>query len=115
MSVIVSFVLPHRDAALMLDSVLRTSYGNRYAGFTARKDHIEVFIADDVTDAEKEAINQLVLTHDYNLRTPDQIARQQKRDRLEALRDIIAQMTSKDELTEYLLLELENLRERVRD
>lgn len=116
MGVIVPFTLPHRDAALMLDSVLREKYRDRFAGFTARKDHIEVFIADDVTDAERIEIAQIVTCHDYTLRTPEQLARIARDARLAALR--VEMQAHQDALKgtpfmEWVTLELAVVKERL--
>lgn len=113
MSVIVPFVLPHRDAAAMLIPELQAVLGDCYAGFTARKDHIEVFTPDDISDALRAQIEHVVVTHDYTLRTPEQLAIIARDARLKELRALMQARQWDDPVLEWLALEVSVIKERL--
>lgn len=118
MSVIVARELPVRDAAPALIPALQAALGDAYAGFTCRKDHIEVFLPDDAPETLRALATQIVLEHDFSLRTEYQIAEAQRREKREMLRKVFRcaePTTDAEELArrvEWLTLEVLHLLER---
>lgn len=115
--------LPSSEAAEALDKALRDALGDKCTGVSARvggkdalKHTITVHLTDKATADDDNTARQIVLAHDFSKRTPEQEARaESKRVREAARAKVQGGTASKDEVIEYLLLEVANLRERLGD
>lgn len=60
-----------------LHGVLKTNLGNRLVGLTAGKGKVTVLLAPDTPLADQNRAEQIVLNHDANQRTADQLKAEQ--------------------------------------
>ena len=119
--IIIARPLPSSEAVDALDKALRAALGNKCTGVSGRvggknalSHTIIVHLATDATADDDNTAREIVLTHDFTKRTPEQEARAEKK-RLREVARAKAQdsKATKDELIEYLMLEVANLRERL--
>jgi hypothetical protein len=108
--------LPTPEAIDALDKVLRDSLGNRTTGLSARTGGktVTIHLTEEATAEDDNTARQIVLTHDFNKRTPEQEARAECKRLREAAR-LRAQdsKATKDEIIEYLLLQVAYLSEQI--
>lgn len=104
------------EAADALDAALRTALGERVTGLSARTGgkSVTVHLADNATAEDDNTARQIVLNHDFSTRTPEQETRAEKnRVREEARAKAQDSKATKDDVIEYLRLQVEYLSERL--
>lgn len=120
---IVTRALPGAEAVDALVEALKSALGTRCPGMSAKvggknasQHTIIVHLTDDATHEDENIARQIVLTHDFTLRTSGQLARTQRDERLQALRTAIDAKQVKlagDPVLEWLMLEIEVIKERL--
>lgn len=120
-NIIVNRPLPSPEATDALDLALRTELGDKFTGVSGRtggKDAtshaIVVHLTDKATADDDNTARQIVLVHDFSTRTPNQIARAEKKQAREvAHAKAQDSKATKDDVIEYLRLQVEYLSERL--
>lgn len=113
--------LPNTEAVEALDKILRDALGSKCTGVSGRvggknalSHTITVHLSADATVEDDNTARSIVLTHDFTKRTPEQEARaEQKRLRDVAREKAKDSKATKDELIEYLVLQVAYLSERL--
>lgn len=119
--IIIARPLPGGEAVDALDKALRAALGNKCTGVSGRvggknalSHTVIVHLSTDATADDDATARSIVLAHDFSTRTPEQEARAEKKRLREAARTKAQDSkATKDELIEYLMLEVANLRERL--
>lgn len=73
--ILIDRVLPSPEAAEALHEALKQKLGGKVAGISKVKTQIKVILTDKATTEDDNEARQLVLAHDFNLRTPEQTKR----------------------------------------
>lgn len=104
------------ETADALDKALREALGERVSGISARTGgkSIIVHLNDSATAEDDNTARQIVLTHDFNKRTPEQVAQAERKQAREAARaKVDGGKATKDEIIDYLLLQVAYLNEQL--
>lgn len=97
-----------------LHAELKQAVGDKLVRLTLTKGIPTVGLSSDATAEDDNAVRQILLTFDLSKRTPEQIAHDERKRLREAARaKAKGEKPTKDELIEYLMLEIEHLRERL--
>lgn len=116
----IAITLPTPEASDAIADALRAALPAHYVGVGSRthktdptQNVIWVHLNDGATADDENTARQIVLTHDFSKRTPEQIARVEKKQVRDAARTKAHDSkATKDDQIEYLMLEVANLRER---
>lgn len=117
--IIIQRPLPTAEAVSALDADLRAALGERFYGLSGKtggKDAanhtIILHLSDKATAEDDNTARQIVLAHDFTKRTPEQLARVAKKQaRVDARSKAKGDKATKDDVIEWLMLEIEDLRE----
>lgn len=127
--VIVERIIPDSESGDALHAALKSALGDKCTGFTARTGMngvIRVHLTGDAKAEDDNTARQIVLKHDFSERTPVQLAQKARLEKLMEARlsvavtkntktakmidvDKVAQLGA---LVDYLLLEIEYMRDR---
>ena len=125
--IIIDRPLPSAEAAEALDRALKTTLGEKCSGITAvlkADGQIRIHLTDDATAEDNNAARQIALKHDFSQRTPEQMARAERKLKLTETRENLGKVRSAktgdagrlerlEALVEHLLLENEDLRDQL--
>lgn len=107
-------VLPSSEAADALHAALKTALGDKCDGIRTEKGKLYVILNGKADAEDSNTALQVALIHDFRERTPEQVARAERKQQLTAARvNVRNGNLSKDEIVNYLLLEIADLRERL--
>lgn len=87
--VIIERAIPNTEAVDALHEALKSALGAKCSGITARlgvNGHIRYHLIDDATAEDDNKARQIILNHDFEMRTAKQQANAERRARLEVLR-----------------------------
>lgn len=106
--------LPTPDAADALHAALKSALGDKVAGISKVRQQIKVVFVGAISPDDENTARQIVLTHDFNVRTPEQTARAERKAELETARGKLNEgRMTKDEQIAYLLMVVEEMQERL--
>ena len=117
----IAITLPSPEASDAVAEALRSALPTQFVGVGSRthktdstQNVIWVHLNDQATADDENTARQVVLTHDFNKRTPEQEARKAAKQAREAARaKAISDKATKDDVIDYLRLQVEYLSERL--